>query len=482
MDIKSHPSFVQRCVCDTVEGLCAGLSHFSGKSSVAVIYQLLEQDEMYIYDPYSLLRGHEPKLKKYYLHERVNSHDKSLHSNRFKFRNITFFNDLQLDGLISYGGKSDTVPYQLWFTEHHPDLSSTGPTQRWLEHAVLRFSHDIANEEDLYTGISGDFLREFSTHAISNHLIQQRHLLASHTSTIEFYPVLNAILAISRTREEGKWPKGELVFVEPSCMSNIEFIARFKASEQPQLGHYKHVRKLLQAVEFSSHKLISDGMQIVGISTEKKISNALTADFQGRVGFLRINEENICSLADGRFQSTTHRAKLFEIEEALLDHDLSSMTRDTLFQTVSSLVHNAEDKNFGCSMVIDLNTIPLQLAGQTLEEPLDLSSKKMLELSCSLSQVDGALHIGSDNHLHGFACLLDGHVISGEDRARGARYNSALRFSFKNPKTILVVVSNDHLISVVQHGIEIHGINQWRSQTPISLKPELLQNWLAVGE
>ena len=34
--------------------------------------------------------------------------------------------------------------------------------------------------------------------------------------------------------------------------------------------------------------------------------------------------------------------------------------------------------------------------------------------------VDGALHIGADGYLHGFACLLDGRAIAGENRAREA--------------------------------------------------------------
>ncbi len=132
--------------------------------------------------------------------------------------------------------------------------------------------------------------------------------------------------------------------------------------------------------------------------------------------------------------------------------------------------------------MIDLNDNPLQLAGQNLKEPLDLCNPKLLELACALSKVDGALHIGTKHHLHGFACLLDGHSISGEDRARGARYNSALRFSTENANTVVVVVSSDHPVSVVQHGIEFRGVSPWRSPVPCTLKPEPLQNWLAVAE
>ena len=54
----------------------------------------------------------------------VNRPDKS------KFANIHLEKNLQLAGLISLGGRSAVVCYQMWFTEHHPDIRSVGPTER----------------------------------------------------------------------------------------------------------------------------------------------------------------------------------------------------------------------------------------------------------------------------------------------------------------------------------------------------------------
>ncbi len=136
----------------------------------------------------------------------------------------------------------------------------------------------------------------------------------------------------------------------------------------------------------------------------------------------------------------------------------------------------------GCTFVIDLNNTPAKISGQLLQKPLNLNDPKLLDLACSFSKVDGALHIYADQHLLGFACLLDGHAIESEDRARGARYNSALRFTAEKPYTLVIVVSSDRPVSVVQHGIEFHGQCQWSSGTNCTLTPEPLQNWLAVSE
>ncbi len=82
---------------------------------------------------------------------------------------------------------------------------------------------------------------------------------------MRIYPVLDAVVGISRTGEEGDWPVGELVIIDPQLLEKIRFAARFIKDEQPQLENFKHVRKLLLTVEGSDYKLVSDGKSILGI-------------------------------------------------------------------------------------------------------------------------------------------------------------------------------------------------------------------------
>jgi hypothetical protein len=478
MTITPHESFIKTCIRDTLQGLSAGISHFSGPSSVAVIFRLNSNHPLSIYDPHNLLGDHAPILRTIFLENDDWSNRAIVYSDSSNYSHIEYINNVELDGVISYGGKSATVAYQMWFTEHHPDLFTTGPTERWLEHAVLRFSHDMANKKDLYTGISGNFLREYAMHAIHNHIRRETESRFGSEGKLQIYPILDAILGISKTREEGAWPVGELVFVEPQLVHTIPFLAKFKTGDQPLLDHYKHVRKLLQAVTQSNRKLISDGLKILGISEGPLPDYCLIADFHGRLGFLKINQDGVCSFADGRYSSTTHQAKLFEVEEALIDYRLDTSIRTQLFQIISTLVHNAENKKHGCTLVLDLNSTPVHISGQPLDQPMDLRQPNLLELAGALSKVDGALHIGSDCKLHGFACLLDGHTIHGEDRARGARYNSALRFSTEHSNTLLVVVSADRPVSVIQYGLEFKNQSTWRSPTFSTPAPMDFKEWL----
>ena len=477
-----NAAFWSRCVRDTLTGLREGLSRFSGKSRSAVIFAVGSDHDLLICDPQNLLRGYEPKLRDLYL-DNDNWRRESYHRYDAKmFNHIDPVENLKLDGLISYGGRSGAVYYQMWFTEHHPDMCAVGPTERWLEHAVLRFSHDIANESGLYTGISGSFLKEYTAHAVRDYIVDCVNLRLGIDSHIRIYQVLESVLGISKTPEEGKVPHGELMFVEPRLLDQIHFIARFRAEQQPHLSHHKHIRKLLQSVEHSSHKLVSNGTRILGISDGRLPEFCLIADFQGKIGFLRFNTELVCSFNDGSFSSSTHRAKLFEVEEILLDYELDNTIRNHLFQVVSALVHNAETNGFGCTLVVDLEDQYVALSGQMLEPPIHLEEPEKLALAAGLSKTDGGLHIRSDLHLHGFGCLLDGISIPGEDRARGARYNSALRFTAIRQNTIIVVVSSDRPVSVIYRGIEVRKRANFSFKERCSLYPEPLKEWLLLDE
>jgi len=128
--------------------------------------------------------------------------------------------------------------------------------------------------------------------------------------------------------------------------------------------------------------------------------------------------------------------------------------------------------------VLDLNETPARPAGQQFEKPLNLRQDHQLALAKSLSQVDGALHICRDIHLHGFACLLDGQSVPGEDRARGARFNSALRFTAHHENILTVVVSADRPVSVMQGGVELTAQCEWKPLHGYIRRPPPLEEYL----
>jgi hypothetical protein len=450
----SSQSMQQMCIFHALDGLRDGLCHYSGPSRAALLFAVEPADPIQIYDPQNLLRGHEPKFKELYL----DSNGWRAASQRGpRTALIGHFDpvvNLQLTGLISFGGRSAAIDYQMWFTEQHPDMCAVGPTERWLEHAAWLLAQDFA-QMAVCSEISGHVLRGYANHAVRDYLLDEMNRTLGWDSSIRVYDVLDSVLEISRTREEGAWPHGELTIVEPVALQGISFITRFPYTERPVLKNYKHVRKLLQAVERSDRQLVSDGQYLLGLADRDLPRYRLTADFKGRHGFLRFDGQPVCSFADGSFHSTTHRANLVQVEEILIDADLDPSDGAELFQIVSHLVHMAEEQKYGCTLVVDLNVEPIEISGQNMAPSLDLRRTKRRQLAGALARVDGALHIGADLHLHRFACLLDGRTIPGEDRSRGARFNSALRFTAERPGLIVVVVSADRPVSIIQSGVEL---------------------------
>ena len=471
-------NFIRKCINDTGEGLRDGLSHYSGASRVAVIYRVQPEDPPSIFDPQHLLRGHEPILKELYL-DRAEWQAKTALSEYMKgFGHFIPEKNLHLAGLVSYGSRSREVAYQMWFTEHHPDVCSVGPTERWLEYAAWRLSHDLANSTELYTGISGSFLREYATHAVRDYIVDQMNIHLGWDTPLRIFPILDAVLSISKTREEHAWPRGRLVFVERGSIEELNYVIRFPANELPILANFKHVCKLLQAVENAPRVLVSDGIFIIGIAEGAMPAFYLVAYFFGQYGYVSIKEEAVCSFSDGSFKSTTRRAKLVQVEEALLESELDNETGSQLYRIVLQLVHHAQANRFGCTLVVDLNWTPVTIAGHKPDDPIDLTSPNSIELAQSLCRVDGALHICRDLKLHGFACLLDGLKLENEDRSRGARFNSALRFTKANANIIVVVVSIDHPVSVIQQGVEINAQCGWNPLPTSVMEPQLLEDWI----
>ncbi|MEJ5300976.1 MAG: DNA integrity scanning protein DisA nucleotide-binding domain protein [Thermodesulforhabdaceae bacterium] len=468
-------------IFNVLEGLTDGLSRFCGRPTrVALLYAEKYDDPLVLYDPYRLLDGHERPLKELYVDSSAWLSCPLRLDSMTLFGEIVPEKDLGLSGIISYGGRTGNIFYQMWFAEHHPDIASIGPIERWLENAVCLLSHEFAIEDAFYTATSRLVLKEYASYAVRDYIMDELNLLIGWDMPYMVSSTLEAILDISKTPEEGMLPEGMLAIVEPSKLSTIDFLIKFPHYERPLLTHTKHVRKLLTAVHNSKTALISDGKHIVGIASENISSPAIIADFHKTYGFLYINQNIVCSFADGKFLATNRKVSLVEFEEILVESDLDSDTRDDLLSIVLHIVQEATEKQHGACIVVDLGHTPLKLSGQHLAEPLSLKIRKNLELTCRLSMLDGAIHIGRDLHLYAFSCLLDGLAVTNEDRSRGARFNSALRFTSQHPEVVVITVSCDRPVSVFQNGFDLTTRLPYEITFSTLYKAPTLHEWLGL--
>ena len=232
-------------------------------------------------------------------------------------------------------------------------------------------------------------------------------------------------------------------------------------------------------MEDSTRRLVSDGERVLGISAPASgLAARLTADFQDRFGFLRLGGRPVCSFVDGAYQSTTRKPNLVLLEEVLLESSLSPDDASRLFHIVTAVVDEARRMGFGCSIVLDPEaSLPL-MAGQHVDPPLDLDDPQNLDLAKSLAKLDGALHITGGSNLAAFACLLDGKGVESEDRSRGARFNSALRFTAMHQGIIAVVVSADAPVFIFHAGVQLNAMCDLGPEDDLELSPPTLEKWL----
>lgn len=472
----SDNSFESVCIFHILDGLREGLSHFSGNSRAALVYAPRMDSPPRIYDPQGLLRGHEPRLMEHYLGSDAWRAPECTSSD-VTFLDESEYKDLQLAGIIPFGGRSRGLQYQMWFTEEHPDMCSLGPTRRWMEYAVRLFAQNYELQNVRNVDTAGYVLQNCASHAIRDYIVDARSDMGFLDTRIRVYPFLDAVLGISRTKEEGAWPRGRLVVVEPDDLGLVRFICRFPQNERPRLTDFKHVRKMLQAVEYSGRVLVSDGRDIVGIAIGAMPGAYLAAQFGGSRGSLMLKDELVCTFTDGNFHSRNLKANLVQLEEILLESRLEMESQHQMMRLVHALVNRVRDRRHGCTLILDLGHMLVPTAGQRFEVPPDLREPGQIKLACSLAKIDGALHIGADLKLHGFGCLMDGRSVPGENRGRGARFNSALRFTAENENLVVIVVSSDRPVSIIQNGIELTAACDWRQMAGCPTPP-LLADWL----
>ena len=255
--------------------------------------------------------------------------------------------------------------------------------------------------------------------------------------------VLDAIARVSRTIEEGHAPKGTLIFLKNMPADLCEF------QDHVPISDAKHIGKLLALTKFFPEgALISDGVSIKGVSTQPIESYYLCAKFRrGGVSVL-CNNENLCHVVDGEFRSPR------KSHPSIIQHHIKEASQSAAIKVAGKIVEEAIDSGFGCTLVLDPNDPSIRLSGHQLVKPMSGPPK----LVSGMASVDGAVHIDATGSIRGFSCLLDGNSLGADEvRSRGARYNSAHRFSDKHRNVYIIVVSADGPMTIFNSGIEIYS-------------------------
>jgi hypothetical protein len=248
---------------------------------------------------------------------------------------------------------------------------------------------------------------------------------------------------------EGRTALGSVVLTRPSHEA-LSYELKF----EPPLS-VKRARVFRKVLEMSSENfaLISDGAQIFGLG---RISDEYDADTE--------NAYDITVIARGSWMISHNGTRLMRVDNGRASLPKDRISEDVFLDTARrvlgtdvdpaelwSQVQGAADQQHGTMLVIhrDADAEAARLGAQaTLIEPAKLSKDAL----AAVTAIDGAIMLRPDATCVAVGVILDG-IASPDlgDSARGARYNSGVRYQAASNREgcLVVIVSEDGMINLV---------------------------------
>ncbi len=211
-------------------------------------------------------------------------------------------------------------------------------------------------------------------------------------------------------------------------------------------GSTRAVRKLLEMTG-PDVALLSDGYEIYGLGAVEDSYDAANQDLfevhvpSHAVWELRHADSNLMRVTFGKATLPEAKVDRRAYDDAM--QRIFAALEPGHLDRVWRLVDAAIAAPHGTMLVVSGTAASEahRLAGQaTLIEPVQVTE----ELVQRITSIDGAVLVDPQGICHAIGVILDGTASSTGDPARGARYNSAIRYlAGKESHTVIVIVSED---------------------------------------
>lgn len=294
------------------------------------------------------------------------------------------------------------------------------------------FDEDLLKPQEIARRGAGSFLRSVSSN------------ICEHHSGAELFDRFNAIAAL---RYEGDAGVGRLVLVKPET-DRVEFL--FKLDRPVRLEEARWSRKILEMAS-REQPMVATAHHVLGVGqvTHETPDNlALSIDFHGHYDWeIRSGEQLLLRAQFGQPQ-LPHEAltpERFADNATRIFKTSSTLDVDRLW---SLLV--AQSRRAGGSQLIiaeDAQEEASRLRQQaTLISPIQLTPEA-LDQAC---RIDGGLLVDPSGVCFAIGVVLDGPARDECTPARGARYNSAVRYVLGSKAArMAIVVSDDRTVDVL---------------------------------
>nr|WP_241393437.1 tetratricopeptide repeat protein [Clostridium saccharoperbutylacetonicum] len=305
--------------------------------------------------------------------------------------------------------------------------------------------------------------------------------------------IYDQINYISTLTYEGSNVSAKIVLLKEEFFSKyIRFYIKLK--DPINFEEYRKVRKLLETSDKTTY-LIGDNERIYGLGSFKNISefeteniDVFVIDFIGRFEYkistltrnistvkedtnkntelksYKLKECNLVNVRYGKPNLKEHiysEGDLVGAIKSIFKNDLKDNS-DEKIELLKNIINYAKDQKHGTTVVITTpekakkEVVNLEKQSMRIEEKKLENNEYLSNIINRITNIDGALYIDINGTCHSIGVILDGEADSMHgDSSRGARFNSAIKYSLKKDlidKCIIVVISEDGMVNIIHNG------------------------------
>ncbi|PFV36000.1 hypothetical protein CN954_12125 [Bacillus cereus] len=340
------------------------------------------------------------------------------------------------------------------------------------------------NIDDSISSIGRDFINNL-INRVCNEEGNENHNL---------YDELNVI---STLNYEGQSISAKLLLIDEKIIEkHVRFVIKF--DNVIAYKEHRKIRKLLEMTDDSIY-LIGDNKHIYGLGNLrdlynlklKSINKVLLIDFLGKFEYkvkeIKIihnikdgktkmdeivhwfyKENNLLSVKHGKMELVENTFSEIRLKKSLQNvfneylskkENKDTVKIDNKITNIIEVVKCAYSQKHGTTIVITTPEIAEIEVERLKEQSIKINIIDIKESSYyrqvveKITNIDGALYMDIDGHVHAIGVILDGYAKIGEgDSSRGARYNSALRYKNGDGiegNCVIVVISEDGMIDII---------------------------------
>ena len=271
-----------------------------------------------------------------------------------------------------------------------------------------------------------------------------------HVNNWNQVDLLSFANAIAAERYEGAVSKGRLII----CKTNHgDISAKVKLKTPISIDNYRGVRKLLE-ISTSEMALLCDVENVWGFGVplntyQPSLEDLFEIRFTEHYTWELVHAENIMlrvkyrepRLPRERFDKEQFYDRLYRFFR------VSKIAADRLVVAVEAAIEQRHGTMLAITPEAASETKRLAAQGTAIE-PITICK----EIISHLSSVDGAILLSPDGVVHSFGVILDGKATENGNSARGARYNSAIRYvdgeQARNVNCLALIVSEDGYVDI----------------------------------